>query len=138
MVYPHENGAIYACKFMQVAEIAAFTINDRVRLNINMAHCLLDHWNEDSVQKTERELGWVLTHTLQTCKHCPKSKTRQNNVLKESIIDNSSKNRHTRLFLDLSKVTVKYEETWRTRQSIVITARLWWAKPWERNGATSP
>ena len=55
-------------------------------MNINMAHCLLGHCNEDSVRKTARELGWVLMHgTLKPCKHCAKSKAKQKKVRKEAI-----------------------------------------------------
>ena len=78
-----------------------------VRLNINMAHCLLGHQNEDSVQKSARELGWVLTHgTLKPCKHCARSKARQNNVSKESVTPKAVVPGH-RLYLDLSKLTDK-------------------------------
>ena len=77
-----------------------------VGLNINMAHCLLGHWNEDSVQKTARELGWVMMHgTLKPCKHCARLKAKQKNVRKESAALKADVPRH-RLYLDLSKVTV--------------------------------
>ena len=76
---PREKGAIYTCKFMCTTEIAVFSIKCRVKLNINMAHCLLGHQNEDSVRKISREFGWVLMHgRLQTtCKHHAKSKAKK-------------------------------------------------------------
>jgi hypothetical protein len=86
IVLPTEKGAIYACKFVCTVEVAMASMDNMVRLNINMAPCLLGHRNEDSVKKTARELGWVLTRgTLMPCEHCAKSKGKQNNVYKESI-----------------------------------------------------
>ncbi len=78
IVVPTEKGAIYACKFARTMEVATASADTMVRLNINMAHCLLGHRNEDSVQKTARELGWVLSHgTLKPCEHCAQSKVKQ-------------------------------------------------------------
>jgi hypothetical protein len=62
-------------------EIATAITENVVRLNINMAHCLLGHQNEDSVWKTARELAWVITcGTLMPCEHCARSKAKQKNV----------------------------------------------------------
>jgi hypothetical protein len=81
IVVPTEKGAIYACKFVRSVEMAGASIGKAMRLNINMAHCLLGHWNEDSVRKTTRELGWILTcSTLKQCEHCAQSKAKQKNV----------------------------------------------------------
>jgi hypothetical protein len=43
IVVPTEKGAIYACKFMHMTEIVASSTKSRVRLNIDMAQCLLGH-----------------------------------------------------------------------------------------------
>jgi hypothetical protein len=51
--------AIYACRFAQCVEVTAGSVTKPMRLNINMAHCLLGHRNEDSVCKTARELDWT-------------------------------------------------------------------------------
>jgi hypothetical protein len=40
IVVPTEKGAIYACKFACTIEVATASMNNVVRLNINMAHCL--------------------------------------------------------------------------------------------------
>ena len=81
IVVPTEKGAIYVCKFIRTSEIAASSTECGIKTNINIAHCLLGHCNEDSVRKTARELGWVSTWgMLQTCKRCAKSKAKQNNV----------------------------------------------------------
>ena len=86
IVVPTEKAAIYSCKFMCMTEIAASSTKSGVRLNINMVHCLLGHWNEDSMQKTAREFGWVLAWgMLKPCKHCTKSKAKQRNVRKELV-----------------------------------------------------
>jgi hypothetical protein len=78
-----------------------------MRVNINIAHILLGHWNEDSVHKTEKELGWVLTYaTLKPCEYCARSKAKQKNVRKESIAQKAEVPGH-RLYLDLSKVMIK-------------------------------
>jgi len=78
-----------------------------MKININIAHCLLVHQNEDSVRKTAKELGWVLTRcTLMPCEYCAKSKAKQKNVRKESITPKADVPGH-RLYLDLSKVMVK-------------------------------
>ena len=86
IVVPTEKGAIYACKFVRCVEVAAGSVIKPIRLNINMTHHLLGHWNEDSMHKTAREFGWTLTRgTLKPCEHRAQSKARQKNVRKESI-----------------------------------------------------
>jgi hypothetical protein len=78
-----------------------------MKVNINMAHCLLGHQNEDSMHETAKELGWVLTcGTLTPCEYCARSKAKQKNVQKESITPKADVPGH-RLYLDLSKVMVK-------------------------------
>ena len=75
IMVPTEKGAIYTCKFVRCVEVTARSVTKPVRLNINMAHCLLGHRNEDSMHKTARELGWTLTRgTLKPCEHCTQSK----------------------------------------------------------------
>jgi hypothetical protein len=84
IVVPTEKGAIHASRFVHTLEVARTSTDNVVRLNINIVHCLLGHWNEDSMQKTAREFGWVLAHgTLMQCKHCARSKAKQKNVCKE-------------------------------------------------------
>jgi hypothetical protein len=61
IVVPTKKGAIYACKCVRSVEVAGATKGKAMRLNIDMAHCLLGHRNEDSVHKTARELGCILT-----------------------------------------------------------------------------
>ena len=91
----------YACKFVHTMEIATASTENMVKLNTNMAHCLLGHRNEDSMRKTARELGWILMHgMLMPCEHCARSKAKQKNVQKANVPWH-------RLYLDLSKVTVK-------------------------------
>ena len=52
-----EKGVIYVCKFVGTVEVATVSAENMMKVNINMAHCLLGHQNEDSVWKTARELG---------------------------------------------------------------------------------
>jgi len=61
IVVPTEKGAIYTCRFARCVEVTAGSVTKPMRLNINMAHCLLGHRNEDSLCKTAREIGWTLT-----------------------------------------------------------------------------
>ena len=76
-------------------------------VSINTANCLLGHRNEDSMQKTARELRWTLTcGTIKACEHCAKSKAKQKKVRKETVTDKVTIPRH-QLYLDLSKVNVK-------------------------------
>ena len=86
-----------------------------------MAHSLLGHQNEDSMRETARELGQVSTHgTLKLCKNCARSKAKQKNVCKESVARKADVPGH-RLYLDLSKVTVKY----RTLEDVTINHDNW-------------
>ena len=64
IVVPTEKGVIYACKFVRTVEIATASTEHLVNVNIIMAHCLLCHRNEDSMRKTARELGWVITRGM--------------------------------------------------------------------------
>ena len=41
VVVPTEKGAMYACKFIRTSKIAASSTECRIKMNINMAHCLL-------------------------------------------------------------------------------------------------
>ena len=67
----------------------------------------MGHRNEDSDKKTAKEMGWVLTRgVLKTCKHCTMAKPKQKNVRKEALANKAAIPGH-RLYLDLSKVTVK-------------------------------
>jgi hypothetical protein len=56
IVRPKEKGAIYTCKFVCTVKVATASTDNMMKVNINMAHCLLGHQNEDSMWKTAREL----------------------------------------------------------------------------------
>jgi len=43
IVVPTEKGAIYACKFVRTVEVATASTENTMKVNINMAHCLLGH-----------------------------------------------------------------------------------------------
>jgi hypothetical protein len=121
IVVPTEKGAIYACKFTCTVEVATASAENTMRVNINIAHCLLGHRNEDSVRKTAKELGWVLTRgTLKPCEYCARSKAKQKNVRRESIAQKAEVPGH-RLYLDLSKVTVKSG----TSENVTINRDNW-------------
>ena len=128
----YKKGAIYACKFVCTVQVVTAS-NNMAWLNINMAHCLLGHQNEDSVHKIAQESGWVLTcGTLKPCKHCARSKAKQENVRKESIAPKAEVPGH-RLYLDLTKVTVKSG----TSEKVAINCdnlKVLVCKQQERNG----
>ena len=70
---------------MRTSEIMAFSTKCGIKMNINMAHCLLGHCNEDSLRKTARELGWVFAaDALKPCKHCAKSKAEQKSTKRDN------------------------------------------------------
>ena len=89
------------------------------------------------MRKTAKELGWVLTRgTLKPCEYCARSKAKQKNVRRESIAQKAEVPGH-RLYLDLSKVTVKSG----TSENVTINRDNWKVlvcEATERNGATSP
>ena len=121
IVVPTEKGAIYACKFVRTVEVMTASAERTMKVNINMAHCLLGHRNEDSMHKTAKELGWVLTRgTLIPCEYCARFKAKQKNVQKESITPKSDVPGH-RLYLDLSKVTIKSG----TSENVTINCDNW-------------
>jgi hypothetical protein len=137
IVVPTEMGAKYACKFVRTVKVVTASSERMMKVNINMAHCLLGHRNEDSMHKTAKELGRVLTRgKLIPCEHCARSKAKQKNVQVESISPKANVPGH-RLYLDISKVTVKSG----TSESVTINRDNWKvldAKRLGRNGATSP
>ena len=78
IVVSTEKGAVCACKFVWEAELASVGIDAGTWANVNTAHCLLGHKNEDSTRKTSKELGWVFMHgTLKAFEHCMKLKAIQ-------------------------------------------------------------
>jgi hypothetical protein len=45
------------------------------KMNIQKAHELLGHKDEEMMRTIARELGWILTHiTFMSCLHCAKAK----------------------------------------------------------------
>ena len=58
IVLPTKKGAIYACGFVRISEIATANTDVGKKVSVNIAHCLLGHQNEDSIQKTAQEQGW--------------------------------------------------------------------------------
>jgi hypothetical protein len=57
IVVPTKKGAIYACKFVRSVEMAGASIGKAMRLNINMAHCLLGHRTKTLCTKPQGSLG---------------------------------------------------------------------------------
>ena len=100
------RGAIFACRFIRDADINAASTEAGTRMNVQKAHGLLGHGDEESTRRTAKHLNWVITRgKLPPCVHCAKAKAKQKNVCKDST---SEKGREPggRVYLDLSKVTV--------------------------------
>ena len=91
------------------------------KMNIQKAHELLGHGDEESTRKTAQELGWILTRgTLKPCLYCAKAKAKQKNVCKESTAPKAEVP-GGRVYLDLSKVTIsKSDDT-----EFELTKKLW-------------
>ena len=72
-------GAIFACRFIQDADINAASTDVGVRLNIEKAHRLLGHGDKELTQHTAKQLGWVITRgNMKPCLACAKaSKTKE-------------------------------------------------------------
>ena len=100
------RGAIFACRFLRNKEIGGVSAEKEMVLNIQKAHALLGHGNEEDTRSTAKALGWAITKgTLKPCAACAISKAKQKNVVKksESI---KSKVPGEKCYLDLSKLTV--------------------------------
>eukprot|EP00957_Ditylum_brightwellii_P211343 15366072-Ditylum_brightwellii.AAC.3 len=54
-------------------------------MNVNKAHALLDHPDEDKKRATAKHLGWDIVHgQMNTCKSCTLGKAKQKNTPKQS------------------------------------------------------
>ena len=88
IVVPTAKGEVYVYKFIQGVEVVSVCTNIGASMIINTALCLLGHRNKHSVRKTVKQMGRVLMRgTFRPCKHCAKSKAKQKNVQKESVVE---------------------------------------------------
>ena len=100
------RGAIFACRFIRDADINAVSTDVGVRMNIEKAHRLLGHGDEESTRHTAKQLGWVITRgNMKPCLVCAKAKAKQKNISKQSTSPKAMEP-GGRVFLDLYKVTV--------------------------------
>ncbi len=78
IVIPTARGAIFACRFIRDADVCAACTDVGTKMNIQKAHDLLGHGDEESTRKTAQELGWILTQgTLTPCLHCTRAEAKQ-------------------------------------------------------------
>ena len=111
IVIPTARGAIFAFRFIPDAECAGISTEAGTKMNIQKAHNLLGHGNEETTRESARQLGWVITQgKLKPCEHCAKAKSKHKNVCKESTAHKATKPGE-RIFLDLSKVTVSRDDS---------------------------
>ena len=136
-VVPMEQGAVYACIVVCSMEVAMVSTEvSMMKVSVDTSYSLLGHRSIDWVCKTAWELGWVMSHgAMHACEHCAKSKTKQKNVRKASVMEIATTPGH-RLYLDLLKVTVKSS----TSESETINQDSWKVvvfEATERNGLIS-
>ena len=106
IVIPTVRGAIFACRFIRDADTGAVSTDAGTTMNIEKAHRLLGHGDEESTRQTAKHLNWVITRgTLKPCLACAMAKSKQKNISKTSTSEKADKP-GGRVFLDLSKVTV--------------------------------
>ena len=116
------NGAVFATRFLRDSELFAACTEKGLRVNINKAHELLGHGDEESTRASARVLGWTITRgTLKPCAHCAKAKARHKDTKKKSDSANKATEPGERMFLDLSKVTVSRDD-----QSKYTLRAKWW------------
>jgi hypothetical protein len=78
-------GAIFACLFVQDADVCVACNDVDTKMNIHKAHGLLGHGDDEQMRKTAQEISWILTHgTLKPYLYCAKAKAKQKNMCKES------------------------------------------------------
>ena len=71
------KGAIYACQFIWMAEVATVNTEAGTTMNVAKAHGLLGHTGEESTGLTAKQLGWTITRgALELCLHCIRSKAK--------------------------------------------------------------
>ena len=115
------RGAIFACRFIRDADINAASTDVGVRLNIDKAHRLLGHGDEESTRHTAKQLGWIITRgNMKPCMACARAKAKQKNICKASTSPKATEP-GGRVFLDLSKVTVS-----RSDGSDFELKKKWW------------
>ena len=56
--------------------------NNEIRpsLNVNKTHNILGHASEETVQATEKRLGWNVTQSFQPCEACAKAKAKMKDI----------------------------------------------------------
>ena len=93
---------------MQYGEISAASTDVGTKMNIQWAHAILGHSNEEYNRETAKQLGWVITRgSLKPCAHCAKRKAEQKNVSKESTSNDKATVPGGSVYMDLSKVSVR-------------------------------
>lgn len=106
IIVPTARGAIFACRFTRDVELAMASTEAGTAMNINKAHCLLGHVDEESTRATAKSLGWVITRgTLKPCLYCARSKAKKKVTVKESEKEKVTKPGKL-VHLDLSKISV--------------------------------
>ena len=127
------KGQLYACRFRRRREVNAISagkVRKEVKMNIEQAHSLLGHINEDATRRTAHQLGWTLTRgSSKPCEYCAQAKAKQKNVNKRSNHPKETKP-GGRVYVDQTKVTVPLSDGTEAK----ITRKYWTAMVDEATG----
>ena len=103
------TGTIYACRYVRNTDISAASTAHGTTMNIQKAHELLGHSNEDATREMAKQLGWSITRgKLKPCIYCALAKAKQKKVKKKSS-KKKAEVAGERIYYDVSKVTVRHE-----------------------------
>lgn len=78
-------------------------VDRKKKMNVQRAHMLLGHGNEERTRATAQYLGWNLSRGFKPCQNCAEAKAKQKNVPKESHGAKATEP-NGRLYHDLAKV----------------------------------
>eukprot|EP00957_Ditylum_brightwellii_P064709 4911182-Ditylum_brightwellii.AAC.1 len=87
IIIPTKEGLFFAAYIEQYnpTEMANAGLEVPKKVNVNKAHALLGHSNEERTRMTAKHLGWIITRgKMKPCESCTVGKARQKNAKKQS------------------------------------------------------
>ena len=106
IVIKTERGAIFATyiKRRNAPELqGGMVVQEGSKMNVEKAHDLLGHSNEDTTRTTAKHLGWALTKGAKPCQSCAEAKAKKKIIPKKTEGKKASRP-NERLFQDLATV----------------------------------
>jgi hypothetical protein len=109
-----KKGAVYCADIQRSAiELGAVATNGMNKMTAQQAHSKLGHLGGLLTSQVAKDLGWVLTRTIEPCKACAIGKARQKNIpknLNESKENNDPKGKDPcKWYLDIASVKQRDE-----------------------------